>query len=405
MSFKHHERPNQGGENILLNYLTAGESHGPQLTGIIEGIPSGLHLDIDEINNQLKKRQGGYGRGNRQKIEHDQVTIVGGVRHGTTLGSPVALVVNNRDHAHWNEIMDPVTPETPENTLRKVERPRPGHADLVGGMKYRHHDLRNVLERSSARETAIRVAIGAVCKQLLEQVGIRIAGYVQQIGPVSTDDQLELDVTKIENEIANNDLRIVDQTKVDEIHDLIDKTRKDGDTLGGIIRVVADNVPAGLGSYISWDTKLDAKIAAAVVGVNAMKGVEIGDGFKAATSFGSQVMDEIDWNKDDGFFRNTDHLGGFEGGMTNGMPIIVKAAMKPIPTLYKPLQSVDVNTKAVKKANVERSDTTAIVPASIVIESVVAIELAKALTDKFDADNVSRLQEQVAAYRDEIKHY
>ncbi len=319
--------------------------------------------------------------------------------------SPVALVVNNRDHAHWNEIMDPVTPETPENTLRKVERPRPGHADLVGGMKYRHHDLRNVLERSSARETAIRVAIGAVCKQLLEQVGIRIAGYVQQIGPVSTDDQLELDVTKIENEIANNDLRIVDQTKVDEIHDLIDKTRKDGDTLGGIIRVVADNVPAGLGSYISWDTKLDAKIAAAVVGVNAMKGVEIGDGFKAATSFGSQVMDEIDWNKDDGFFRNTDHLGGFEGGMTNGMPIIVKAAMKPIPTLYKPLQSVDVNTKAVKKANVERSDTTAIVPASIVIESVVAIELAKALTDKFDADNVSRLQEQVAAYRDEIKHY
>lgn len=389
----------------MLNYLTAGESHGPQLTGIIEGIPSGLHLDIDEINNQLKKRQGGYGRGNRQKIEHDQVTIVGGVRHGTTLGSPVALVVNNRDHAHWNEIMDPVTPETPENTLRKVERPRPGHADLVGGMKYRHHDLRNVLERSSARETAIRVAIGAVCKQLLEQVGIRIAGYVQQIGPVSTDDQLELDVTKIENEIANNDLRIVDQTKVDEIHDLIDKTRKDGDTLGGIIRVVVDNVPAGLGSYISWDTKLDAKIAAAVVGVNAMKGVEIGDGFKAATSFGSQVMDEIDWNKDDGFFRNTDHLGGFEGGMTNGMPIIVKAAMKPIPTLYKPLQSVDVNTKAVKKANVERSDTTAIVPASIVIESVVAIELAKALTDKFDADNVSRLQEQVAAYRDEIKHY
>lgn len=389
----------------MLNYLTAGESHGPQLTGIIEGIPSGLHLDIDEINNQLKKRQGGYGRGNRQKIEHDQVTIVGGVRHGITLGSPVALGVNNRDHAHWNEIMDPVTPETPENTLRKVERPRPGHADLVGGMKYRHHDLRNVLERSSARETAIRVAIGAVCKQLLEQVGIRTAGYVQQIGPVSTDDQLELEVTKIENEIANNDLRIVDQTKVDEIHDLIDKTRKDGDTLGGIIRVVVDNVPAGLGSYISWDTKLDAKIAAAVVGVNAMKGVEIGDGFKAATSFGSQVMDEIDWNKDDGFFRNTDHLGGFEGGMTNGMPIIVKAAMKPIPTLYKPLQSVDVNTKAVKKANVERSDTTAIVPASIVIESVVAIELAKALTDKFDADNVSRLQEQVAAYRDEIKHY
>lgn len=388
-----------------MNYLTAGESHGPQLTGIIEGVPSGLHLDVDAINEQLKKRQGGYGRGNRQKIEHDQVTITGGVRHGITLGSPISMVVQNRDHAHWNQIMDPVSPETAENTLRKVERPRPGHADLVGGMKYRHQDLRNVLERSSARETAIRVAFGAVCKQLLAQVGIDIVGYVQQIGQISTDDNQELDVSKIESEISQNDLRMIDQSKVDDIHELIDQTKKDGDTLGGIIRVVATHVPAGLGSYISWDTKLDGKLAAAVMGVNAMKGVEIGDGFKAATSFGSQVMDEIDWDKEDGFYRNTDHLGGFEGGMTNGMPIIVKAAMKPIPTLYKPLQSVDIQTKEVKKASVERSDTTAIVPASIVIESVVAIELAKALTDKFDADNVQRLQEQLTAYREEIKQF
>lgn len=389
----------------MMNYLTAGESHGPQLTGIIEGIPSGLHLDVDAINDQLKKRQGGYGRGNRQKIEHDEVTITGGVRHGITLGSPIALVVNNRDYAHWSQIMDPVSPETPENTLRKVERPRPGHADLVGGMKYRHEDLRNVLERSSARETAIRVAIGAVCKQLLQQLGINIVGYVEQIGQISTDENPELDVAKIEAAIGQNDLRIIDQTKVSPIHDLIDQTKRDGDTLGGIIRVVATNVPAGLGSYISWDTKLDGKLAAAVMGVNAMKGVEIGDGFKAATSFGSQVMDEIDWNQDQGFFRNTDHLGGFEGGMTNGMPIIVKAAMKPIPTLYKPLQSVDIQTKEVKKANVERSDTTAIVPASIVIESVVAIELAKALTDKFDGDNLQRLQEQLDQYRDELKKF
>lgn len=389
----------------MLNYLTAGESHGPQLTGIIEGIPSGLQLDIEAINAQLKKRQGGYGRGNRQKIEHDQVTIVGGVRHGITLGSPIALVVQNRDHAHWNEIMNPTSPQTPENTLRKVQRPRPGHADLVGGMKYRHHDLRNVLERSSARETAIRVAVGAICKQLLAQVGIQLVGYVEQIGSISTDNKPELDVAKIESAISHNDLRIIDQEKVVPIHDLIDKTRKDGDTLGGIIRVIATNVPAGLGSYISWDTKLDGKLAAAVMGVNAMKGVEIGDGFKAAASYGSQVMDEIDWRKDIGFFRNTDHLGGFEGGMTNGMPIIVKAAMKPIPTLYKPLQSVDVTTKEVKKANVERSDTTAIVPASIVVESVVAIELAKALVDKFDSDNVQRLQEQVADYRDELKEF
>ncbi|KRM77508.1 chorismate synthase [Secundilactobacillus collinoides] len=388
-----------------MNYLTAGESHGPQLTGIIEGLPAGLTLDIDAINAQLAARQGGYGRGNRQKIEHDEVTIVGGVRHKKTLGSPIALVVNNRDHAHWSEIMDPIADETAANSVRKVERPRPGHADLVGGMKYGHRDLRNVLERSSARETAIRVAIGAVCKQFLEQLGIKLVGYVQQIGPVKADDQNPLNVADIEKTILANDLRIVQPDKIDEIHDLIDKTKKDGDTLGGIIRVVATNVPAGLGSYISWDTKLDAKLAAAVVGVNAMKGVEIGDGFKAATSFGSDVMDEIDWHDGEGFDRESDHLGGFEGGMTNGMPIIIKAAMKPIPTLYKPLQSVDVDTKEVKKANVERSDTTAIVPASIVIESVVAIELAKAITDTFDGSNMSRLKQQIADYRNELKNF
>lgn len=388
-----------------MNYLTAGESHGPQLTGIIEGLPAGLKLDIDAINAQLAARQGGYGRGSRQKIEHDEVTIVGGVRHKITMGSPIALVVNNRDHAHWGKIMDPTAEEDAENTLRQVNRPRPGHADLVGGMKYGHRDLRNVLERSSARETAIRVAIGAVCKQFLEQLGIQLVGYVQQIGAVSADDQAPLDVAKIQATITSNDLRIVDATKVDEIHDLIDKTKKDGDTLGGIIRVVATNVPAGLGSYISWDTKLDAKLAGAVMGMNAMKGVEIGDGFKAATSFGSQVMDEIDWHDGDGFTRGSDHLGGFEGGMTNGMPIIVKAAMKPIPTLYKPLQSVDVNTKEVKKASVERSDTTAIVPASIAIESIVAIELAKAITDTFDASNMDRLKAQLAAYKDELTNY
>lgn len=388
-----------------MNYLTAGESHGPQLTGIIEGLPAGLKLDIDAINAQLAARQGGYGRGSRQKIEHDEVTIVGGVRHKITMGSPIALVVNNRDHAHWGKIMDPTAEEDAENTLRQVNRPRPGHADLVGGMKYGHSDLRNVLERSSARETAIRVAIGAVCKQFLEQLGIQLVGYVQQIGAVSVDDQAPLDVAKIQETITSNDLRIVDATKVDEIHDLIDKTKKDGDTLGGIIRVVATNVPAGLGSYISWDTKLDAKLAGAVMGMNAMKGVEIGDGFKAATSFGSQVMDEIDWHDGEGFTRGSDHLGGFEGGMTNGMPIIVKAAMKPIPTLYKPLQSVDVNTKEVKKASVERSDTTAIVPASIVIESIVAIELAKAITDTFDASNMDRLKAQLAAYKDELTNY
>lgn len=389
----------------MINYVTAGESHGPQLTGILTGIPAGLTLDIAAINAGLAARQGGFGRGNRQQIEHDQVTVVGGLRHGVTLGSPLALTIQNRDHAHWAKIMNPTSPATAENTFRQVTRPRPGHADLVGGMKYGHRDLRNVLERSSARETAMRVAIGQICKQLLAQLDIQLVGYVQQIGQVQTDPQASLDVAHLERAIAQNDLRITDNAKVAEIHDLITTTRKAGDTLGGVIRVVATNVPAGLGSYTSWDTKLDGKLAAAVMGVNAMKGVEIGDGFAAAASYGSQVMDEIDWHAETGWSRLTNHLGGFEGGMTNGMPVIVKAAMKPIPTLYKPLQSVDVATKEVKKANVERSDTTAIVPASIVVESVVAIELAKAITETFDGSNLARLKRTVAAYRAELQQY
>ncbi|WP_429971109.1 chorismate synthase [Fructilactobacillus sp. Tb1] len=386
-----------------MNYITAGESHGPQLTGILSGIPAGLHLDVDEINAALSARQGGYGRGNRQKIEHDEVQIVGGVRHSITLGSPIALVVKNRDHAHWDSIMNPTDEANDNNTLRKVERPRPGHADLVGGMKYRHRDLRNVLKRSSARETAMRVAIGNICKQLLRELGINLVGYVQQIGKVESTGT-PTNVAEIQAAIQKNDLRMIDENEVKEIHELIDETKKNGDTLGGIIRVVAENMPAGIGSYVNWDTKLDAKLAAAVVGVNAMKGVSIGDGFKVATQSGSEVMDPIA-HDDAGWNRMSDNLGGFEGGMTNGMPIIVKAAMKPIPTLYHPLQTADINTKEVKKANVERSDTTAIVPASLVIESVVAIELAKAMTDTFDDNSMERMKEQVQAYREELKEY
>ncbi|WP_302117105.1 chorismate synthase [uncultured Limosilactobacillus sp.] len=390
-----------------MHYITAGESHGPQLTGIIEGIPAGLTIDVEKINQALASRQGGYGRGNRQKIEHDQVEIVGGLRHGVTLGSPLALVVKNRDHAHWSEIMDPTSPATPANTVRRVEHPRPGHADLVGGMKYRHRNLRNVLERSSARETAIRVAIGNICEQLLAALGIQMIGYVQQVGSVKADDGISsaLNVTQIKEQVEANDLRILDQDKVVLIHDLIDRTKRAGDTLGGVIRVVAENVPAGLGSYVSWDTKLDAKLAGAVMGVNAIKGVSFGDGFKDATNLGSQVMDEISYDPANGFSRLTNHLGGFEGGMTNGMPIIISAAMKPIPTLYKPLQTVDINTKEPLKANVERSDTTAIVPASIVVENVVAIELAKAVTDAFESSNIERLKDEIDRYRQELVEY
>lgn len=385
-----------------MNYITAGESHGPQLTGILEGIPAGLHLDIDQINAALSSRQGGYGRGNRQQIEHDQVEIVGGLRHGVTLGSPLALVVKNRDHAHWSEIMNTTSPETPENTVRKVEHPRPGHADLVGGMKYHHRDLRNVLERSSARETAMRVAIGNICEQLLAELGIKLVGYVQRVGEIAVKTPADLTVDKIEQLIQANDLRIVDQNQVELIHNLIDQSKQDGDSLGGIIQVIVENVPAGLGSYVSWDTKFDGQLAGAVMGVNAIKGVSFGDGFLDAERHGSQVMDQISYDQQNGFTRLSNHLGGFEGGMTNGMPIVINAAMKPIPTLYKPLQTVDINSKQPLKANVERSDTTAIVPASIVVENVVAIEIAKKITETFESANMDRLKDELTRYRQDL---
>ncbi|MDD6417027.1 MAG: chorismate synthase [Lactobacillus porci] len=388
-----------------MHYITAGESHGPQLTAIIEGLPSGLEIDLEEVNQALAKRQGGYGRGGRQQIERDTVEIVGGVRHCKTLGGPIALVVKNRDHGNWGEIMSPTAPETEENSQRSLERPRPGHADLVGGMKYRHRDLRNVLERSSARETTLRVALGNICEQFLRALGIDIVGYVARVGSVEADEARPTKVKEIQAAIAENDLRLVDQSKVAAIHQLIDEAKEKGDTLGGHIRVVVNGVPAGLGSYISWDTKLDAKLAAAAVGVNAMKGVSFGDGFALGTKFGSQVMDEIDWSEARGWTRTSNHLGGFEGGMTNGMPIIMNVAMKPIPTLHQPLQSVDINSKERSKAGYERSDVTSIAAASLIVENVLAIELSKAICDQFESDNLQRLQEELAAWRKEWREY
>ncbi|MFT8361568.1 MAG: chorismate synthase [Sporolactobacillus sp.] len=386
-------------------YFTAGESHGPELTGIIEGFPAGLPLSVDHINGKLNARQQGYGRGYRQKIEHDHVQLTSGVRHGRTLGSPITLKIANIDHKHWNEIMDPVQPPAPETNLRDVKFPRPGHADLVGGMKYGHRDLRNVLERSSARETAMRVAIGAICMQLLNVLGIQIAGYVRQIGSITCDADQLLMPEAIEQAISQNDLRIVSQGQVETIHAYIDQTKKAGDTLGGTIRVVAANVPAGLGSYTSWNEKLDAKIAAAVIGVNAIKGVTFGDGSSLAGKPGSEVMDPIYWEAGQGWYRSSNHLGGFEGGMTNGMPLVINAVMKPIPTLYKPLHSVSIDTKEAHKASVERSDVTAIVPASLIIESVVAIELTKSILDTFDCASMARLTQQYRAYCEEIRTY
>ncbi|WP_125769846.1 chorismate synthase [Companilactobacillus furfuricola] len=392
-----------------MKYMTAGESHGPEEIAIIEGIPSGLHISEEDVNKQLARRQHGYGRGQRQVIETDTVKFLSGVRHQITLGSPLTLNVHNDDHNHWASIMAPNDVETPENSVRKVMRPRPGHADLIGGMKYRHFkDLRNVLERSSARETVMRVAVGAVSKQLLSELGIDVHGFVLNIGPAKTD------LSKLESFNTLDDLRQVSESfptrTLDEVtdkkmQDVIDQAKKEGNTVGGTVQVFTTGVPAGLGSYVSADTKLDAKIARAIVGINAFKGVDFGGGFDNAEKFGSQVMDEIFWSKDKGFYRGSDNLGGFEGGMTTGEMIAVRGVVKPIPTLYRPMHSVDIDTHQEHKASIERSDTTAVTAAAVIAESMVAIELAKAVLDKFDSDNIERLKEQLKAYREEIKQF
>lgn len=391
-----------------MRYVTAGESHGPKLTAVIEGIPAGLTLSADKINAALARRQQGYGRGNRMKIEHDQVEIVSGIRHQKTLGAPITLQVTNRDYAHWDEIMSPTAAATPENTIRQVTKPRPGHADLVGGQKYQQRDLRNILERSSARETTMRVAVGSVCQQLLAAIDVEVLGFVQQLGGIYADPTKlpELgDLAAVRAITEASDVRTYDEAAAAKIRDLIDITKKAGDTLGGVVEVVATNLPAGLGSYVSADTKLDAKIAQSIISINAFKGVEFGDGFGLADHPGSEDMDEILYTPERGFYRGSNHLGGFEGGMTNGEPIIVKGVMKPIPTLYKPLNSVDIATKQAYKANVERSDTTAVPAAAVVAEAMVSITLAEAVLAKFDADALPRLQAQVAAYRKELAAY
>ena len=389
--------------------MTAGESHGPEEVAIIEGIPAGLHLTQEDINTELARRQHAAGRGQRQVIETDTVTIMGGVRHQVTLGSPIALNVHNDDHNHWTKIMDPNTPADEENSKRKVMRPRPGHADLVGGMKYRHAaDLRNVLERSSARETVMRVAVGAVAKRLLAELGIDVHGFVLNIGPVRADaGQIAQYKTLAELRAVTESFptRTLDAETDEKVRTLLDDTKRDYNTVGGTVQVIATGVPVGLGSYVSADTKLDAKIARAIIGINAFKGVEFGGGFENAEKFGSEVMDEIYWSEERGFYRGSNNLGGFEGGMTNGEPVVVKGVVKPIPTLYRPMQSVDIDTHENHRASVERSDTTAVTAAAVIAEHMVAIELATAILDKFDTDNMDRLKEQLAAYRAEIKNF
>lgn len=386
-----------------MRYLTAGESHGPELTTIIEGVPAGLTLSVEAINQDLARRQGGYGRGGRMKIEKDQVRITSGVRHGKTLGSPITMIVENRDWKNWQKVMSVEPVEEKAEKLRRVAKPRPGHADLVGGMKYHHSDLRNVLERSSARETTMRVAVGALAKQILAAVDIEIASHVAILGGIEATVPEKMSVSEIQSKTAASEVNMVDETVEEAVKELIDQTKKAGDTIGGVVEVRIDNVPAGLGSYVQWDRKLDGKIAQIMLSINAFKGVEFGIGFEAAHQPGSKVMDEIVWNN--GYSRTSNHLGGFEGGMTNGEQIIVRGVMKPIPTLYKPLMSVDIDTKEPYKASVERSDSTAVPAASVVAEHVVATILAEEILEKFSSDTIDELQQAVAEYREAIKNF
>lgn len=388
-----------------MRYLTAGESHGPRLTAIIEGVPAGLPLTAEDINKDLKRRQGGYGRGSRMQIETDRVEITAGVRHGKTTGAPITLNVTNKDHQKWLDIMAVEDIEEKLKSKRRIKHPRPGHADLVGGMKYRFSDLRNSLERSSARETTMRVAVGAVAKRILEELDIEIANHVVVFGGKEIDVPDGLTVAQIRDRAAASEVSIVNQEREEEIKAYIDQVKRDGDTIGGVVETIVGGVPAGLGSYVQWDRKLDAKLAQAVVSINAFKGAEFGLGFKTGYLHGSQVMDEILWTEEDGYTRRTNHLGGFEGGMTNGQPLIIRGVMKPIPTLYKPLMSVDIDTHEPYKATVERSDPTALPAAGVVMESVVATVIANEMLEKFSSDNLEELKAAVASHRDYVKNF
>jgi chorismate synthase len=390
-----------------MRYLTSGESHGPQLTTIIEGLPAGMPIEADDINEDLARRQKGYGRGRRMQIEKDRVSIVGGVRHGYTLGSPLGLVVENKDWTHWTKVMgiEPLSSGEEEEVKRKISRPRPGHADLVGGMKYGHRDLRNVLERSSARETTVRVAAGSVAKKLLNLLGIEVVGHVLEIGGIKAENVKYDSINDLKERTEESPVRCLDGKAASKMMNLIDEAKQNGDSIGGVVEVIVEGMPEGVGSYVHYDRKLDAKLARAIMSINAFKGVEFGLGFEMARKPGSEVHDEILWSEEKGYYRRTNRLGGFEGGMTTGMPIHIKGVMKPIPTLYKPLQSVDIDTKEPFKASIERSDSCAVPAASVVAEAVVAWELAAAITEQFNSDQFEKLHRDVETIRREAKEY
>lgn len=385
----------------MLRYLTAGESHGRALVAVVEGLPSGVPLTPSDIDRDLDRRQEGYGRGGRMKIEKDRATILSGVRHGLTLGSPVTLMIENRDWTNWQEVMNPEPPSGGQPPKREVHHPRPGHADLAGSLKYGFDDARNVLERASARETAARVAAGAVAKSFLRPLGIDLIGLVASIGPVSAelpDKPLE----ELRDQAEASPVRCPDASASGQMVAEIDRARSDGDSLGGVFEIRVTGLPPGLGSHVSFDRKLDGRLAGALMSIQAVKGVEVGLGFQAAYLRGSQVHDEIFFDPASGFFRKTNGAGGLEGGMTNGEPLVIRGAMKPIATLYRPLATASLLTGEPARASVERSDICAVPAAAVIGEAVVALEIANAITEKFGGDSLGEVLRNFRSYSEEL---
>mgnify|MGYP005850494561 CR=1 FL=1 len=386
----------------MIEYITAGESHGQAIIAIMEGVPAGLSLKHEDIDRDLARRQMGYGRGERMKIERDRVKILSGVRHGLTIGSPITMMIENRDWANWQEVMsvEPIEGEVE----RAVTRPRPGHADLAGALKYGREDMRDILERSSARETVARVALGAVAKAYLACLGIHVVSFLVELGGIRAEGEAN-PLERFERAEASG-LRTFDPGADEKMRAKIDEAREKGETLGGVFEVVALGVPPGLGSHTQWNKRLDGRLAQAIMSIPAIKGVEIGLGFESARRFGSQVHDEIYFPEDAPrpwpFRRRSNNAGGLEGGITNGEPVVVRAAMKPLSTLRKPLESVDVKTKEAVLAHFERSDICAVPAAAVVGEAMVALELAKAVSEKFGGDSMEEVERNYRAYLESL---
>jgi chorismate synthase len=385
---------------MALRFTTAGESHGPGLTAIVEGLPAGLEIDRERIDADMARRQLGHGRGGRMKIERDSVEVRSGIRHGRTLGSPIALLVANRDYANWEERMNPwpVEAEVEESHL-----PRPGHADLVGSQKYGFRDVRNVLERASARETAARVAAGAIAKEFLRALGVSVHSHVLRIASVEVEsiDFGELTPESFAN-VDDSPVRCLDPQAEEAMIEEINRLRKANESLGGIFEVRAFGLVPGLGSHVAWDEKLDGRLAHAIVSIQAVKGVSVGEAWEVAATPGSESHDEIFWDEERGYFRETNRAGGVEGGMSNGEPLVVRAALKPISTLTKPLRSVDTETKQPAQAMRERTDSTVVPAAGVVGEAMVALVLARCYREKFGGDHIDDVLAAVQAYRERI---